>query len=797
MKDSETIKEYLDKLLGIVNKVRLLGTDFSDCRIVEKILVTVPERYEASITTLENTKDLSKIILAKLINALQAQEQRMLMRQDRIFEGALPAKHQEYGKKKYFKKYQLSSNENTASNINQSKAVICKNKFQIREADAQVADQDDEDQMFVATCFSTRSSSECCLIDSGCTNHMTFDITLFKDLQSTEISKVRIGNGDYISAKGKGTIAIATNSGTKTISDVLYVPDIDQNLLSVGQLIEKGFKVTFEDQCCLIYDAAGQKILQIKMREVAGVFWKFKKMVENQSGCKIQSIRSDNGKEYTSAEFNLVCKEAGIEHQLTAPYILEQNGVSERRNRYVMEMTRCMLLEKELPKEFWAEAANTTVFLQNRLPAKFLEDKTPFEVKRDKIDKKAVPGIFVGYSSVSKAYKWQNEQEDEPPIRGTKLLSDIYQRCNVAIYEPAGYEEALKDFKWKKTMEEEMSMIQKNKTWDLVDRPEGRKVIGEKWIFKTKFNADNSINKYKARLVVKGLDTIRLLLVIAAQKGWKVFQLDVKSTFLNGVLQEEIYVKQPDGFAIQGEEDKVYLLQKALYELKQAPRAWYSRIDDHLLNLGFVKSLSKATLYIRLKDDDILIMSLYVDDLLITGSNELQIEEFKQEMMRVFEMTDLGLMTYFLGMEVKQSKNEVFICQKKYAKEILKKFQMEECKATSTPMNQKEKLCKDDGAHKIDEGYFRSIIGCLMYLTTTRPAILFDVSLLSRFMHRASELHLRAAKRILRYVRGTVSFGVKYEKCKSFKLHGFSDSDWAVTIEDMKSTSGYCFTLGS
>jgi hypothetical protein len=155
-----------------------------------------------------------------------------------------------------------------------------------------------------------------------------------------------------------------------------------------------------------------------------------------------------------------------------------------------------------------------------------------------------------------------------------------------------------------------------------------------------------------------------LLLVIAAQKGWKVFQLDVKSTFLNGVLQEEIYVKQPDGFAIQGEEDKVYLLQKALYELKQAPRAWYSRIDDHLLNLGFVKSLSEATLYIRLKDDDILIMSLYVDDLLITGSNELQIEEFKQEMMRVFEMTNLGLMTYFLGMEVKQSKNEVFICQK-------------------------------------------------------------------------------------------------------------------------------------
>jgi hypothetical protein len=308
-------------------------------------------------------------------------------------------------------------------------------------------------------------------------------------------------------------------------------------------------------------------------------------------------------------------------------------------------------------------------------------------------------------------------------------------------------------------MEEELLIIQKNNTWTLVDRPEGRKVIRVKWIYRTKLNADNSINKHKARLVVKGyaqifgvdysdtftlvarLDTIRLLLAISAQKGWKVFQLDVKSAFLNEVLQEEIYVEQPDGFVIQGAKDKVYLLQKALYGLKQAPRAWYSRIDEHLLNLGFVKSLSEATLYVKLKDNDVLIVSLYVDDILVTGSNELLVEEFKQEMMNVFEMTDLGLMTYFLGMEVKQSQNEVFICQKKYAKEILKKFQMEECKATSTPMNQKEKLNKNDRADKVDEGYFRSMIGCLMYLTTTMPDILFAVNLLSRFMHGASELH--------------------------------------------------------
>ncbi|CAJ2667746.1 unnamed protein product [Trifolium pratense] len=1041
MKESETVKDYSDRLLSIANKVRLLGTQFADSRIVEKILVTVPERYEASITALENTKDLSTITLAAVLHALQAQEQRRLMRQDHVVEGALQAKHHEVGstannprkdkgkKKSYpsckhcgldghppFRCWRRPDAKCSKCNQLGHEAIICKSKIQQHEVNAQVVEQDEEDQIFVATCFSTKSSSECWLIDSGCTNHMTYDRTLFKDLKPTQISKVRIGNGGYISAKGKGTVVISTSSGIKTISDVLYVPDIDQNLLSVGQLIEKGFKVSFENQLCLIFDTTGREILRIKMRgksfsfdpieeeqsayftevsptelwhkrlghchiqrmmnmknndmtrglpvlsnhlpncnacqfgkqirkpfpktvwrasqklqlihtdvagpqrtpslqgslyfvlfiddftrmcwifflkfkhEVAGVFVKFKNMVETQSGCKIQFLRSDNGKEYTSTQFNLFCEEAGIVHQLTTPYTPEQNGVSERRNRSIMEMARCMLHEKDLPKQFWAEAANTAVYLQNRLPTKVLKDKTPFEawygykpsltflkvfgcvcfahvpqVKRDKLDKKAIPGIFVGYSSVSKAYKvyhpqsgkmtvsrdvhfnedqqwdWknpkktigsfndieddylekqttelcENELEDDPPIRGTRLLSDIYQRCNVAVCEPACCEEALKDPKWKNAMEEEMSMIQKNKTWELVDKPEDRNIIGVKWVFRTKLNADCSINKYKARLVVKGyaqifgvdysetfapvsrLDTIRLVLAIAAQKGWKVFQLDVKSAFLNGDLQEEIYVEQPEGFAVQGGEDKVYLLKKALYGLKQAPRAWYSKINDHLLSIGFEKSLSESTLYVKHKGKNSLIISLYVDDLLVTGDDTRLVEEFKQEMMQAFEMTDLGLMTFFLGIEIKQNENDVFIYQKKYAKEILKKFQMEECKTVSTPMNQKEKLSKEDGFDKVDEGYYRSLIGCLMYLTATRPDILFAVSILSRFMHCASEMHLKAAKRILRYIKGTVDYGVKFESCPTFKLCGFSDSDWAGSIDDMKSTSGYCFSLGS
>jgi hypothetical protein len=177
----------------------------------------------------------------------------------------------------------------------------------------------------------------------------------------------------------------------------------------------------------------------------------------------------------------------------------------------------------------------------------------------------------------------------------------------------------------------------------------------------------------------------------------------------------------------------------------------HNRIDKHLHKLGFVKSLSEATLYVKGTDTNLIIVYVYVDDLLVTGSDKTLIEEFKTKMFNVSKMTDLGLMSYFLGMEVKQSNDGIFICQQKYAKEILKKFHMESCKSTSTPMNLKEKFSKNDGTNKVDEGQYISLIGCLMYLTATRLNIAFAVSLLSCFMHCASELHLQVKKKMVWY----------------------------------------------
>ena len=316
-------------------------------------------------------------------------------------------------------------------------------------------------------------------------------------------------------------------------------------------------------------------------------------------------------------------------------------------------------------------------------------------------------------------------------------------------------------------MEEELSMIDKNNTWNLVDPPKGKDIIGLKWVYKTKYNEDCSIQKHKARLVDKGysqhprvdfnetfapverIETIRLVLAITTQLELNVYQMDVKLAFLYGELKQEVYMGQPSGYEVKGKEEKVHRLNKALYCLKQAPRAWNSKIDSYFRNSGFQKSPHEPTLYFMNNEAKFIIVCLYVDDLIYFGSNHRLLADFKHSMMRNFEMTDLGIMKYFLGMQVKQGRGEIFISQEKYAADILKKFYMKDCKAVSTPMALNEKLNSNDGAKKVDENQFRSLVGSLIYLTHTRPDITQAVSILSRFMHNPSVLHYAAVPKRL------------------------------------------------
>jgi len=384
------------------------------------------------------------------------------------------------------------------------------------------------------------------------------------------------------------------------------------------------------------------------------------------------------------------------------------------------------------------------------------------------------------------------------------------------ISDPLSYNEAMKSEKWQKAMEAEIEAIEKNNTWQLTMLPKQGKLVGVKWIFKTKLKENGEVDKHKARLVAKGytqqhgidyeevfapvarLDTIRLIISLAAQKEWVIYQLDVKSAFLHGELNEEVYIEQPPGFVTKGKEQMVYKLKKALYGLKQAPRAWYSRIESYFTAQGFKKCPYEHTLFIKTGGEGkLLVVCLYVDDLLYTGNDDSMFAEFKQSMMSEFEMTDLGRMHYFLGIEVQQNSTGIFIGQKKYAQQVLEKFKMNECNSVTNPIVPGTKLCKDHGGTKIDNTLYKQIVGSLMYLTHTRPDIMFVVCLLSRYMECPTELHLMAAKRVFRYLKGTINFGVLYRKGGSESLSAYSDSDYAGDVEDRKSTSGYVFMLSS
>ena len=263
---------------------------------------------------------------------------------------------------------------------------------------------------------------------------------------------------------------------------------------------------------------------------------------------------------------------------------------------------------------------------------------------------------------------------------------------------PSTFKEASKQECWMEAMKVEYEALMKNETWDLVPYPNEKNVIENKWIYKIKYNSDGEIEKYKARLVAKGfaqkygidyeetfapvakMPTVRIILSLSAAQGWKVFQLDVKSAFLNGDLDVEIYMNQPEGFIPEGKESFVCKLKKSLYGLKQAPRAWYKKISGFFADIGFSKCFFDSDLYVLNQGKDVVLIFLYVDDLLIIGNNDEIIQECISKLKATFEMTDLGLLHYYLGMQVYQYKDCTYLSQSKYISDILQKFGMEECR---------------------------------------------------------------------------------------------------------------------
>ena len=272
--------------------------------------------------------------------------------------------------------------------------------------------------------------------------------------------------------------------------------------------------------------------------------------------------------------------------------------------------------------------------------------------------------------------------------------------------------------------------------------------------------------------------------------------MDVKTAFLSGILEEEVYIEQPQGFEVSARDTHVCRLRKALYGLKQAPQAWYSRIDTYLQDLGFEKSEADLNLYYLVDGEDPIILVLYADNLFVTGEERL-IGRCKVGLVTKFEMKDIDMMHYFLGIEFWQEDGSVFLGQGKCAQDILHRFQMLDCRPMATPMTTNFWKLMASELELVDATLYRQLIGSLMYLVNTRPDLSFAVNTLSQFMVEPRRVHWIATKHVMRYIARTVDYGLHYVRGDGVRLVGYSDSNWVGCASDWKSTSGCCFGLGS
>ena len=1032
--EGQSVDEHIKVMTEIFNELSVIGDPLSEEDQVIHLLAGLPDSFNMLVTALEALATVPN--METVIERLRHEERKMSDKSGGGQEQALFSTREGKGPRCYFcNKYghikrrcpKLQKSEAHRKSSKPGKPYKAAYKASLKQDDSS-----DENVTFIAQhALSTSLGVGGWIVDSGATTHMCNDKALFEELRNTESMRVTLGDGHVLEATGVGNVKLNMKlSDTKTklctLLEVLYVPGLAYNLLSVSKASEAGMTAVFSNSGChiktdngkviaagsragslycldyissakvyatasskqskedswhqryghlgeyalkklatenlvdgLTYDPSkklsfcepcaeaknhrtkfpkaggkrSEEILGLIHSDVCGKvdtkslggaqyfltfiddksrytwvyflsskdqvydkFQEWKAKVEKSTGQKVKVLRTDNGGEYTSRRFEKYLKDEGIRHEVTIPKTPEQNGVSERMNRTLVEMTRSMLHGS--PRTFWAEALSTAVYLRNRSPTIAVHGMTPYEAytgekpdvaglksfgctcyahipkdERKKLDSKSRKCIFLGYGDCVKGYRLydisrskvihsrdvifneckfdeiptssdvENEflqvpvvendpviDQEEPVMendaarnqvnelrrseRETKAPERYGEWVNIA-QDPRNYQEAMsKDkSKWQKAMETEFCSLQKHAVWDLVSLPEGRKVVGSKWVYKTKTSPEGRIERYKARLVAQGFsqkygfdydetfcpvvraESVRTVIALAAKKNLMLHQMDVATAFLNGTLEEEVYMEQPEGFIKHGEENLVCKLKKSLYGLKQSPRCWNTALDLHLKSLNLKQSSADPCVYTSAGGETV-IVAVYVDDIFIATETKQKMLEIKKLIAQKFEVKDLGELKSFLGVQVKVMPDEICIGQCGYTLRILEKFGMSDAKPVSTPMDVTQKLYSVSSSSPVDKLLYQSAVGSLLYLSNwTRPDITYAVNTVAKFSSNPTQAHWTAIKRIMRYLKGTSGFGIRYVKASKQSILGYCDADWAGDADDRKSTSGYVFVL--
>ncbi|GJZ37346.1 retrovirus-related pol polyprotein from transposon TNT 1-94 [Tanacetum coccineum] len=496
------------------------------------------------------------------------------------------------------------------------------------------------------------------------------------------------------------------------------------------------------------------------------------------------SIRTDHGRDFDNeVQFGEFCNAYGITHNFSAPPTPQSNGVIERKNRTLQEMSRTMLNEQSLPQKFWCNAVDTSTYILNRIIIRVILGKTPYELLR-------------GYSQNSKAYIILNKQtrkieellnvtfdETPPPSKTSPLVDDdLDEEEAIRATEKKNLENVVKD----ETLEidkivnikESRNHPLENGIGNLNQRTLRSQAQNQrtKWVFRNKLDENGVVSRNKARLVAQGynqqegidydetyasvarLESIRILLAYACALDFKLFQMDVKSAFLNGFINEEI---------------KSFLIK-------------------HEFKIGMVDN----TLFTKKKGSNLISVQIYVDDIIFGSTCQDMCDEFAKIMHDEFKMSMMGELNFFLGLQKKQMEDGIFFNQSKYIKEMLKKFSLEDSKPMKTPMSSNTKLTKDEECESVDSTKYRGMIGSLLYPTASMLDIMFSVCPCAHFQEDPKTSHLEAVKRIFRYIKGTTHLGLWYPKGTSIEIVVYADSDHAGDYMDRKITSGICTFVG-
>ncbi|KAK9003876.1 hypothetical protein V6N11_018772 [Hibiscus sabdariffa] len=642
--------------------------------------------------------------------------------------------------------------------------------------------------------------------------------------------------------------------------------------------------ITFTDD----FSRYGYIYLMRHKSEALERFKEFKNEVQNQHGKSIKALRSDQGGEYLSQDFDELLKECGIVSQLTPPGTPQWNGVSERRNRTLLDMVRSMMSHTDLPTSFWGYALETAAFTLNRVPSKSVQ-KTPHEmwtgrrpnmsfmkiwgckayVKHQmstKLESKLGKCTFVGYPKETKGYYFYNEnkvfvartgvflekkfltnsgkgrnieleevqqqQVIEPEVEGisqaveenpTDLETQPLRRSTrerheperygflftthgdvilVDQDEPKTYQEAVSSpdsEKWLEAMGSEMDSMSEKQVWTLVEPPEGIKPIGCKWVFKKKTDMDGNVQTYKGRLVAKGfrqihgvdydetfspvgmIKSIRILLAVVAFHDYEIWKMDVKTAFLNGKLEEDVYMTQPKGFVTPENAGKVCKLQRSIYGLKQASRSWNLRFNEAIQEFGFIRNENEPCVYKKFSGSIVSFLVLYVDDILIIGNDIPTLQSIKTWLSSCFSMKDLGEAAYILGVKIyrDRSRRLLGLSQSTYIDKVLKRFSMEKSKRGFLPMRHGISLSKEmcpstpQERERMSQIPYASAIGSIMYaMICTRPDLSYALSMTSRYQANPGEDHWTAVKNILKHLRRTKDVFLVYGGEEELRIKG-------------------------